>query len=129
MDRGSTESFTIPWPSETLQFLHGRPIGASMSLKLSGPRPVRSEGRFQGKAQLYSGMRSGRHESSGDRRLTLGDERFGTIEDFQDLTTDLTAEFAALIGRRPGSRRRKPAPHLVRETSVCLTAPLILCPS
>lgn len=34
---GSTGSFTILPQSETLQFLHGRPIGASMSLKFSGP--------------------------------------------------------------------------------------------
>jgi len=30
----------------------------------------------------------------------MGDERFVSIEDFQDLTTDRTSEFAALIGQR-----------------------------
>ncbi len=48
MDHGSTGSFTIPPQSETLQFLHGRPIGASMSLRFSGsasqPDTARGEG-------------------------------------------------------------------------------------
>ena len=30
----------------------------------------------------------------------MGDERFVSIEDFQDLTTDRTSEFAAVIGQR-----------------------------
>jgi hypothetical protein len=30
----------------------------------------------------------------------MGDKRFLTIEDFQDLTTNRAAEFAALIGQR-----------------------------